>query len=142
MPVEVRWIPGHKGIPGNERADQLARSALWDLPPSPTASTQAAVKRQAEATRQKLVDDWWASHAPEQYRLLGLLCKRRKPPELQLPRRLLHKLLAARTGHSDFVAYHQWFNHQEAILTCSCGREKSPTHFLRCRETETEYRHS
>ena len=28
--VEIRWIPGHSGIEGNEKADELAKSALKD----------------------------------------------------------------------------------------------------------------
>ena len=30
-PVEVRWVPGHRGIAANERADCLAKAALRDL---------------------------------------------------------------------------------------------------------------
>ena len=27
-PVKVRWVPGHQGIPGNEKADQLAKEGV------------------------------------------------------------------------------------------------------------------
>ena len=58
---------------------------------------------------------------------------RRRKPELALPRGLLHNLLAARSGHGDFAAYHRRFQHDNANLLCVCGQEKSPTHFVRCR---------
>ena len=58
---------------------------------------------------------------------------RRKPPELSLSRNLLHLLLAARSGHGDYAAYHLRFNHEDANLYCVCGQEKSLTHFIRCR---------
>ena len=138
-PVEVRWIPGHKGIAGNERADCLAKATLRDLAGKDTETprSHASLARLARQRRQDLVEEWWSQNAPDAYRALGLMMRRRKPPELRLPRKLLHKLLAARTGHGDFAAYHRRFNHPDANLLCHCGQEKSPIHFLRCRASPT-----
>ena len=54
-------------------------------------------------------------------------------PRTSLFRRLLHHLIAARTGHGDFAAYHRQFNHYNANVECTCGLETSPTYFIRCR---------
>ena len=83
--------------------------------------------------RQQLVDEWWAKACPARYRDLDLLMRRRKPPELALPKQLLHKLIAARSGHGDFASYHRRFKHADACMNCACGLETSPTHFIRCR---------
>lgn len=54
-------------------------------------------------------------------------------PELFLIlRRDLGLLLAARSGHGDFAAYHCCFKHTEADLYCSCGQEKTPEHAFFC----------
>ena len=66
--------------------------------------------------------------------------RRRKPPELSLPRQLLHKLLAARIGHGDFAAYHRRLKHGDANLECVCGRETTPTHFISCRQHTKQMR--
>ncbi|XP_077661359.1 uncharacterized protein AFUA_7G08210 [Aspergillus fumigatus Af293] len=52
---------------------------------------------------------------------------------LRLPRHLLGRILAARTGHGDFADYHERFNHEDAHLHCRCGARKSPVHFFFCR---------
>ena len=54
------------------------------------------------------------------------------PAELKLPRKTLHSLIAARSGHGDFKEYHKKFGHIEYSL-CPCGEEKSPVHFFFCR---------
>jgi hypothetical protein len=71
---------------------------------------------------------------PETYEPLGLKAEARYPKELALPRTTLHHLLAARTHHGDFTAYHQRFNHEDAQLECSCGRDKNPHHIFYCRK--------
>lgn len=80
-----------------------------------------------------LVEKWWFDVCPARYQDLDLQMRRRKPPELNLPRRLLYHLLAARTGHGDFAAYHRRLTHLDANLECVCGQETTPTHFIRCR---------
>ena len=69
-----------------------------------------------------------------------LQMRRRKPPELRLSRRLLHGLIAARAGHGDFASYHRRFKHLDANMECVGGIETSPTHFIRCRNHNTQVR--
>ena len=57
------------------------------------------------------------------------------PKELRLPRPHLHRLLAERSGHGDFKAYHLRFRHRDARLRCSCGLDTAPGHFLTCCRT-------
>ncbi|OJD27482.1 hypothetical protein ACJ73_01121 [Blastomyces percursus] len=81
---------------------------------------------------QASLQGYWASLKKDVYRGVGVLMTKGPPPELALPRKHLGHLLAARTGHGDFAAYHQRWNHQDALLTCSCGRDKTPEHFFFC----------
>ena len=39
------------------------------------------------------------------------------------------RLVAARTGHGDFQAYHERWKHHDAPTLCSCGAPKGPVHF-------------
>ena len=70
--------------------------------------------------------------SPERYARLGLELSTRPPPELSLPRPSLGRLLAARSGHGDFEAYHVRFHHEDAELLCRCGDAKAPEHFATC----------
>lgn len=54
------------------------------------------------------------------------------PPELHLPRTILHRLLAERSGHGDFTEYHERFGH-DARPQCKCGKPRTQGHFVKCR---------
>ena len=76
---------------------------------------------------------YWSENAPKQYKDVGIGLEK-WPPELLLPCAALCRLLAARSGHGDFAEYHERFKHDDALLTCSCGRRKEPFHLYSCRE--------
>ena len=70
--TEVYWVPGHSSIPGNERADAMAKVflALNDregIIPGPDCIweethevlTFVAPKHQVNIRVQKLADNWW-----------------------------------------------------------------------------------
>ncbi|KAI0999414.1 hypothetical protein K3495_g8783 [Podosphaera aphanis] len=143
MSVKVRWVPGHQGIRGNETADQLAKAAL-EADTTPTTNsglvTLASIKRMARDSSDQLTTEWWTSARTTRYAELELRMRRKKPPELALPRALYARLLAARTGHGDFAAYHRRWNHESATLACPCGRETSVGHLVECRRALANWR--
>jgi ribonuclease HI len=131
--VRICWVPGHVGISENE-ATNLAtkKEAAMDPPPSSIWS-YASLRRRAKADAISALQKHWLSTAPQSYQDLGIISSPQCPDELRLPRPLLARILAARTGHGDFAAYHERFNHEDEYLLCCCGAQKSPVHFFFCR---------
>ncbi len=150
--VEIRWIQGHSGIEGNEKADELAKAALKDLPDDGTdAILSAEVNRRTKFTfaslsrfvRERAVElaaSWWQKHGHKHHADLNLKMTRKRPPELALPRWAYHRLIAARTGHGDFANYHERFKHEDIDGKCECGRERRPWHFAECRPALQRWR--
>ncbi|KAI1005671.1 hypothetical protein K3495_g2547 [Podosphaera aphanis] len=148
--VEIRWIPGHSGVIENEEADKLAKGALRNHPAGPIQEpaedreehkfTFSAVARFVKEQVEGAVESWWLEHRPSRYESLDLLMKRKRPPELALPRWAYHRLIAARTGHGDIKAYHKRFGHENMDCKCICGRERRPWHSTECRTALQEWR--
>lgn len=130
--LETRWTPGHVGILGNEAADQLAKKATLLTREEQQLATVSWARRQNWQERKQMFADWWAKNCPPSYQHLDLAVGKGNP-ELTLTRRMLHRLLAERTGHGDFAEYHRRFNHEDADTRCGCGEEKSQWHFISCR---------
>ncbi|KAJ6439036.1 hypothetical protein O9K51_08440 [Purpureocillium lavendulum] len=104
--AEVRWIPGYTNITGNEQADALAKAATSLPEPADALPTLAHLRRTARQQSRDAFEAWWDASAPDQYKPLHLKPTTGCPPELELPRPLLHHLLAARSRHGDFADYH------------------------------------
>ncbi|PWI64394.1 hypothetical protein PCL_10507 [Purpureocillium lilacinum] len=109
--VQVRWIPGHTNIPGNEEADGLAKAGCLQPEPPEAMPSLAHLRRLARQQPRDAFKAWWSTEAPESYKTLNLEATTCCPPELALPRATLHSLLAARSRHGDFADYHERFNH-------------------------------
>ncbi|KAI1005470.1 hypothetical protein K3495_g2746 [Podosphaera aphanis] len=131
-PVNVRWCPGHVGIPGNEIADALAKSACTTQSPIlPTSIARA--KRDVKARYQSHISAYWQENAPTRYKDLGINFNAKISLELtSLDRRTLGLLIVARTGHGDFADYLRRFHHEDVLLECTCGEEKTLDHFFFC----------
>lgn len=79
---------------------------------------------------------------PHSYRPWGLPFKG-LPPEFSLPRPILHRLVAERSGHRDFAEYHRRFGFpKEVIKPYRCGAERVPGHFARYTRIPALYRTS
>ncbi|KAK1837510.1 hypothetical protein CCHR01_19868 [Colletotrichum chrysophilum] len=133
--IQTHWSPGHQGIKGNEEADILAKEGTTLPVPRGQLATLSGIKRLARERIYRQHRRWWKQEATPFYTQLGLKAFLACPPELTLPRAILHHLLAARSGHGDFEQYHQRFNHTEALPTCSCGEAKAVDHLVYCRKT-------
>ncbi|KAK2752250.1 reverse transcriptase [Colletotrichum kahawae] len=133
--IQTHWSPGHQGIKGNEEADSLAKEGTTLPVPRGLLATLSGIERLTQEHKQRQYRKWWRQEATPRYTQLGLKATLSCPPELALPRAILHYLLAARSGHGDFKQYHQRFNHTEALLTCSCVEAKEADHLVYCRKT-------
>jgi ribonuclease HI len=138
--TQVRWVPGHTDIPGNERADKLAKAASLLPEPEGTRPTLTYLRKIARQNPKEAFETWWSTAAPKQYKRLNLKASTGCPPELELRRAGLHRLLAARSLHGDFAVYHERFDHGDAHLVCSCNRGKVLDHIFYCRKVPLRHR--
>lgn len=128
--VQVRWITGHTGIIGNERADVLTKQVYGMVTANMTIILVWARIKLEENHRVGLTK-CWNSHPLSRCRDLGIEMAHRTPPShpgelFSLLRRSIGILLASQSELGYFAAYHHRFKHTETELYCSCEQEKYP----------------
>ncbi|PWI64086.1 hypothetical protein PCL_12682 [Purpureocillium lilacinum] len=84
--TEIRWIPGHTNIAGNEQADALAKAATSLPEPADALPTLAHLRRTARQQPRDAFEAWWDASAPDQHKPLHLKPTTGCPPEPELPR--------------------------------------------------------
>jgi ribonuclease HI len=123
-PVEIWWIPGHKGFAGNERADIIAKMAVADPPIVHSTITWAREKAKSRAL--KAWRNEWASlpHTNQAATALRLI-----PPSLRLnpslreidgPHDIQSRVIQTITGHGYIGSYYARFVPDEPAA-CPCG---------------------
>ncbi|KHO10737.1 Cytochrome P450 [Metarhizium robertsii ARSEF 23] len=63
--TEVRWIPGHTKIQGNEQADILAKTGCAQPEPADAVPTPAFLRKTARQRSKIAVQAWWDASAPD-----------------------------------------------------------------------------
>ncbi|KAL5606349.1 uncharacterized protein BROUX77_003542 [Berkeleyomyces rouxiae] len=104
--AEVAWVPGYTEVPGNERADRLAKGGIK----LPTAAHDD-VSRASKALEARV----W------------------KHPYEGVGRKTVGTILGLLPAHGDYASYHRWLKHESAVLTCAkCEAEKTLEHPWGC----------
>ncbi|KAL2890686.1 reverse transcriptase [Ceratocystis lukuohia] len=135
LKIHCIWVPGHKDIEGNEKADALAKSAAVEAPDYSMSLSRA--KRWIQEDLSQSIQDWVRDQATikdHSFRKDLEFPKRGQLGVPEGPRRLQGIIMAALSSHGDFAAYHQRRKHQNATLRCQrCGADKDETHEWSCR---------
>ncbi|KAI0916052.1 hypothetical protein AcV5_010469 [Taiwanofungus camphoratus] len=141
--VEVEWTPGHKGIRGNELADQLAKKAT-ELDGGPTKATRShALRRAKERAEEEWVKTWKRTTPSGRYATANHLQPQMHPrkPFTTLPREVYGRLVQCRTGHGFLGEYYDQFVPSETV-ECPCGaKRQTRQHILQHCPRYKRYRH-
>jgi len=134
--AQVDWCPAHKEVPGNERADKLAKAATGPEVEPRGQLTYAHAKAELRRAHELRTTAWWVKARPARYESLGL---GPKPDALGTPRPLMGKIVAHRSGHGPFVSYLKRFQ-KEGLPRHSCGTPQEPQHLSYCPKLEPHRR--
>lgn len=133
MATEIRWVPSHEDVDGNEKADKAAKEAAQSqgndlhIPKSTHKPLKSARTVCIKRDVTKEWDEAWQSDTPNDARQLrritkkpNNLCGKKLYNNIELPQHQIATLAQLRTGHCSLNQYLHRFGHAESPL-CECG---------------------
>ena len=135
--VRLRWIRGHAGTHGNERADELARegsSTPFNGPEPVVGIASALVTRAVKDFTQQMCERIWAAHSGcRQAKEFGVATdSKRAKLLLRLPRTSMRALVSLFTGHGGFERHLYRMGLAESPTCSLCDQEDGTARHLIC----------
>lgn len=148
--VSLIWIPGHCGIPGNEKADRLARAAIHLCQDSQFCIPLQEIKNLWKERSLKDLMSWCQQESRSRggFYVKNYLDGARRPwfHKLSMNRKLIITINRLRSGHTSLRSSLYRFNIVDSPYCLTCDEEETPNHvFWVCPAFEnqrTEFRNN
>ena len=148
LKISISWCPSHCGIPGNERADKLAKEATELERQTPYTVSHSNARRRAKSSILKLWQiEWSSSPKVGRYAIANRIKPSLNPTphfkNLKDKREIFGRITQCRTGHSYTGEFRRSFLPLSPDPeTCPCDNEtlETRTHILRECPRYTQHR--
>ena len=131
--VTLQWIPGHKGIAGNEEADTLAKLGAAKPQPDVPVSQETATKIIKSNFKEEWLNDW-TKNTTGRFMYNHMTSPNSKDPIQKLKRREQSTIFRLRTGHIQLNGHLSRIikNHPPQCPLCGYKNETVEHHLIHC----------